>query len=375
MIATKLNTNPPEKALFILHLEDSAPDHLLVCRALDKAHVSYQMHCVDSLDDFVAGASRLPIDVILADYRLNGFTAIDAWNALPRNIGSPPFILVSGAIGEELAVGAVQSGISDFVSKTGMGRLALAIDRALATRQAQMDTAVATQALADSQHKLAEFASHLQATIEAERAAIAREIHDDIGGALVAARLDLAWISRHASDASVQAHLESAHSMVQHAMGASQRIMMNLRPAVLDQGLVAAVQWLADGFAKRMGIPVHVSAYPNIALVNKGIELVAYRVTQEALTNASKHAECKTVHVDISDAEGVLTVEISDDGLGITTGDRDKPKAFGLRGLQERAQTVNGWLDVSSVNGKGTTIILSVPLESSATTSGWDGES
>ena len=375
MIAPKLNTNLPPKDLIILHLEDSTPDHQLVCRALNKAQITYQIHCVDSLDAFIEAASQLTIDVILADYRLNGFTAIEAWNTLPHGVNSPPFILVSGAIGEELAVEAVQRGISDFVSKTGMGRLPLAIDRALATRQAQIDRELATQALADSQRKLTEFANHLQATIEAERASIAREIHDDIGGSLVAARLDLAWVSRHATDTAVQAHLESAHGMVQHAMGASQRIMMNLRPAVLDQGLVAAVQWLVEGFAKRMGVPVSMTAHQDIALTNKTVELVAYRVAQEALTNASKHAKCKTVRVDISDAEGVLTVEVSDDGVGVSTEDRGKPEAFGLRGLQERAQTVGGWLDVSSIAGKGTTIILSVPLTSSANTPNWDSDS
>ncbi len=375
MIAPKLNTNLPPKDLFILHLEDSAADHQLVCRALDKAQISYQILCVDSLEGFAQAVSQLPIDVILADYRLNGFTAIEAWETLSRSATNPPFILVSGAIGEELAVEAVQGGISDFVSKSGMIRLPLSIDRALATRQAQMDRELATQALADSQLKLAEFAGHLQATIEAERASIAREIHDDIGGSLVAARLDLAWVSRHADDKGIQAHLESAHSMVQHAMGASQRIMMNLRPAVLDQGLIAAVQWLTEGFAKRTGIPVSLTTHPDITLKSKNVELVAYRTTQEALTNASKHAHCKHVHVDISDAEGVLTVEITDDGVGVSQTDQQKPKAFGLRGLQERAQTVGGWLDISSVDGGGTTIILSVPLESSSNHHAWDGES
>jgi signal transduction histidine kinase len=369
MIAPKLNQNLPRRKLCILHLEDSIPDHQLVCRTLDKAKIAYQIHCVDTLDAFMETVSKQSVDVILADYRLNGFTAIEAWNSMSRVTSSPPFILVSGAIGEELAVEAVQGGISDFVNKTGMGRLVLAIDRALATRQAQMDRVRATEALAESQRKLAELAGHLQATIEAERASIAREIHDDIGGSLVAARLDLAWVSRHAEDATVQAHLNSAHSMLQHAMGASQRIMMNLRPAVLDQGLVAAIQWLSESFAKRTGIPVSLTTPQDIALTNKSVELTAYRVAQEALTNASKHARCKTVRIDISDAEGVLTVEVNDDGVGVSKADQSKPKAFGLRGLQERAQTVGGWLDVSSMAGKGTTIILSVPLETSASES------
>jgi two-component system, NarL family, sensor histidine kinase UhpB len=157
-------------------------------------------------------------------------------------------------------------------------------------------------------------------------------------------------------------------------MGASQRIMMNLRPAVLDQGLIAAIQWLTTGFAKRTGISVSLNAPQNIALTSKSVELAAYRVAQEALTNASKHARCKTVRVDISDAQNVLTVEVSDDGVGVSTEDRSKPKAFGLRGLQERAQTVGGWLDISSIADQGTTIILSIPLEASTSNPAWDSE-
>lgn len=375
MIAPKLNSNLPSTALFIVHLEDSTPDHLLVCRALDRANVDYQIRCVDTLNGFNEAVSNLPVDVILADYRLSDFTAIDAWNTLSLDVASPPFILVSGAIGEELAVEAVQKGFSDFVSKTALGRLPLAIDRALATRQAQMERAQATRALADSQKKLAELAGHLQATIEAERTSIAREIHDDIGGSLVAARMDLAWISRHASNSAVQMHLESAQTMIQHAMGASQRIMMNLRPGVLDQGLIAAVQWLSESFSKRMSVPVSLTAPPEIVLRNKELELAAYRVTQEALTNVSKHAQCQSVRIDISDAEGVLTVEISDDGVGMGTDARSKPRAFGLRGLQERARALGGWLDISSIADKGTTIILSVPLESASPATNWDNES
>ena len=374
MIAAKLNPNFPERELLILHLEDSAPDHQLACRALTRAQIRYQIRCVETLESFVQSLSELPVDVVLADYRLNGFTALDAWAAMPQDLNRPPFILVSGAIGEELAVEAVQGGISDFVNKADLGRLPLAIDRALATRQAQLDREQANLALAESQRKLAAFADHLQSSIEAERASIAREIHDDIGGSLVAAKLDLAWVGRHADDAEVQSHLEAAQAMLQHAVGASQRIMMNLRPAVLDQGLVAAIQWLTEGFARRTGIATRLNAPSEIAVGSKDIELAAYRVAQEALTNASKYAQCRSVQVDISDAEGVLTVEISDDGIGLSAADREKPTSFGLRGLQERAQTVGGWLDISSALQQGTTIILSVPLESAAAATAWDTE-
>ena len=223
--------------------------------------------------------------------------------------------------------------------------------------------------LAASQIRLAELTEHLQTSIEQERASIAREIHDDIGGALTAVRFDIAWIGRHTSDPAMQQHAISAADMLQHAIGASQRIMMNLRPPVLEQGLVAAVQWLAAGFERRTGVVTRVRTSSDTIHIGTDVQLVAYRTAQEALTNISKHAHSSKVDIELSDGEGVLTLEISDNGCGMDRNTREQPKAFGLKGLQERARTVGGWLDVSSRPGHGTSVILSVPLPHSLTTS------
>lgn len=212
-----------------------------------------------------------------------------------------------------------------------------------------------------SERQLAELTEHLQQSIEQERAAIAREIHDDIGGSLTSVKFDLAWIDRNATEPQVRNHAQAALEMLQHALGASQRIMMNLRPPVLDQGLVAAVQWLAENFERRTGVPTRVDAPASIE-VTPEIQVVAYRTAQEALTNVGKYAQASAVHLELSNAEGFLTLEVRDNGCGMAAGQRDKPKAFGLRGLAERARTVGGWLDVSSQVGRGTSIIVSIPL-------------
>ena len=151
---------------------------------------------------------------------------------------------------------------------------------------------------------------------------------------------------------------------MQHAIGASQRIMMNLRPPVLEQGLVAAVQWLAAGFERRTGISTRVETSGDTISATPAVQLVAYRTAQEALTNISKHAQPSEVRIELSDREHVLTLEVTDNGNGIAPEMLDKPKAFGLKGLHERARTVGGWLDISSRPGEGTSVILSVPLTS-----------
>ena len=155
--------------------------------------------------------------------------------------------------------------------------------------------------------------------------------------------------------------MDAALEMLQHALDASQRIMMNLRPPILDQGLVAAVQWLAASFEKRAGVRVTVRRSSEQIDVPRAVQLVAYRTAQEALTNVAKHANATAVEIDLSDLEGVLTLEVTDNGQGLSSEALKKAKSFGLLGLKERAAKVDGWLDISSTR-RGTSVILSVPL-------------
>lgn len=366
-----MDSDASGRALRILHLEDSIVDHELACRTLRRAGLVYEMRHADTLEGFIEGIAGAPFDLILADYRLPGFTALDAWEHVSRQPGHPPFVLLSGAIGEAAAVDAMRLGIADYLLKDDIGRLPHVITRAIEVFQARRAREHAVAELAASERRLAELTEHLQTSIERERASIAREIHDDIGGALTAVKFDLAWIGRHATKGGLQAHAATATDMLQHAIDASQRIMMNLRPPILDQGLVAAVQWLAESFERRTGVPARVTVGRETIDVPAEVQLVAYRTAQEALTNVTKYAEARLVRIDLSDSEGVLTLEVTDDGRGMDlAASRAKPRSFGLRGLQERARTVGGWLDVSSQPGRGTSIILSVPLPSAAPNQG-----
>lgn len=361
----------PSASLHLLHLEDSELDHALVCNALHKQALPFTITRTQSLPQFTQWVAENRFDIILADYRLPGFTALQAWQAIQHTPDVPPFILLSGTIGEAAAVAAIHQGISDYLHKDDLQHLRRVIERVLAVARAKQAEARAAQELAASEQRLAQFAQHLQTTIENERAAIAREIHDDIGGALAAVKLDLAWITRNPASPQAQAHLQAANAMLQHAMGASQRIMMNLRPAILDQGLIAALEWLIEQFSQRTGMKTtlrvnhrHLQAAPPIALT-------AYRTAQEALTNISKYAHNSQVKIELSDAEGVLTLEISDNGPGISAQQLQKTDAFGIKGLKERAKVAGGWLDLSTQPGQGTTLILSIPLsqDGQATTS------
>ena len=362
MIAAPMAPHSNSLPLRILHLEDSTADHELARLTLRRAGLGHTLHRVDTLEGFRDSLGQESFDVVLADYNLPGFTALDAWALISEQPGHPPFILLSGAIGEAAAVDAMRLGIADYVLKDEIARLPHVIERAREVHEARIAREQAVQELAHSQQRLAELTEHLQSSIEQERAAISREIHDDIGGSLTAILFDLAWIGRHAQQTEVCEHAQAATNMLQHALGASQRIMMNLRPPVLDQGLVAAVQWLASGFERRSGVATQVRSNATVIHLPPEVQLVAYRTAQEALTNASKYAQAQTIHIDMADTGGVFTLEISDDGRGLEDGALTKPKSFGLTGLRERAKTVDGWLDISSLSGQGTSIILSVPL-------------
>ncbi|NDH53473.1 MAG: response regulator [Betaproteobacteria bacterium] len=348
--------------LHLLHLEDSPLDHDLVRRTLQRSGLSFSLDRVDTLDEFVTLSTSERFDAVLADYQLTGFTAIDAWRALPDAARRVPMILLSGAIGEAAAVAAIKLGYSDYLPKDDLGRLPHVLQRAIESNQTRLAKERSEAELAHSESRLAGFAAHLQTAIEQERASIAREIHDDIGGALAAAKLDLARIRRHLSAPASLSHLDAATEMLQHALGASQRIMMNLRPALLEEGLVPALEWLVNSFERRTGISALLRATLARQDLAPDIGLVAYRTAQEALTNVTKHAHCSRVRVELSDTGHALTLEVSDNGRGFSPGRRGKRHSFGLEGLHERARSIGGWLDVSSREGGGTSITLTVPL-------------
>jgi two-component system sensor histidine kinase UhpB len=348
----------------ILHLEDSRVDHTLVKFALQRAQMNHHLTLVETMADFKLELASGLHDLVLADYHLPGFTGLDAWAHVQSTGIDIPFVILSGAIGEAAAVDAMHLGISDYLLKDDMSRLAHVIQRALEMSQSRRAKAHSDARLAESRQRLAELAEHLQTSVEQERADIAREIHDDIGGSLAAVKLELALLARRAEDPDIRKRLESSLEMLQHALGASQRIMLNLRPPFLDQGLVAAVQWLALSFERRTGVRVTVRRSSEQIDVSHAIQLVAYRTAQEALTNISKHApQTSAVDIELSDHESVLTLEVKDNGPGMGSDALLKTTSFGLLGLKERAVKVNGWLDVSSSPG-GTAIILSVPLPS-----------
>ncbi len=356
------------RAIRLLHLEDSELDHALVVAHLRRGALQVQEQRIETRAEFEAALSQ-SWDLVISDHHLPGFTGLEALQVLRQreHAGAAPlpFILVSGQIGEDTAVEAMRNGAADYLLKNNLSRLAVAAEHAIRANQTHRARIRADQELQASRLRLSELAQHLQTSVEAERQSIAREIHDDVGGSLTALKFELDWIRRHAGTDEVQQRAVSALETVTHAIEASQRIMQNLRPAILEQGLLAALQWMTSRFEKRTGILCELRATEGLlgqtSMLPGGVPLVAYRTVQEALTNVSKHAQASRVVVDLSLGGGVLSLEVSDNGRGLNPADLAKARSFGIRGLHERASTVGGWVDLSS-SGAGTSLILSLPL-------------
>lgn len=353
------------RVLRVLHVEDSELDHQLISTQLTRAGLSVELQRLDSLPAVLAALDER-WDAVISDFNLPGYSGLEVLDALKARALPLPFILISGEIGEDIAVAAMRNGASDYLLKNNLNRLAPALLHAIDAAENERARLAADQELVRSKQRLHQLAGHLQTSVELERAAIAREIHDDVGGSLTAIKFDLAWIDRHATEPEVRQRVGAALETVNSAIDASQRIMHNLRPAILEQGLVAALQWMTARFERRTGIEAGLRIGEERLELPPGVPLVAYRTAQEALTNVSKHAQATRVDIELSLDSGVLTLEIRDDGRGIAPGDLAKERSFGIRGLHERAATVGGWVDLSASPGGGTSLILTVPLAQDA---------
>ena len=217
--------------------------------------------------------------------------------------------------------------------------------------------------LQQSQEQLRELSSHIQDAREQERLHIAREIHDDMGGTLTAIKIDVAWLSEHlGGQPELLAKSKGVEGLVDRCIKSANNILRSLRPSVLDSfGLIAAIEMEAEEFEKRTGISCPINQEDEGAEISPDASIALFRIFQETLTNIMKHAKASEVTVDIANRKAGVDLVIADNGIGLKEADRQKPRSFGLRGIQERVAHFNGKVEISSKPGKGTTVSVHVP--------------
>jgi two-component system, NarL family, sensor histidine kinase UhpB len=215
-----------------------------------------------------------------------------------------------------------------------------------------------------SRSRLAELTDHIEQVKEQERTRIAREIHDDLGGNLTAIKMALAMLAARLPD-DQPAMLDKANyldGLVDRTIEAVHRISLDLRPTMLDLGIVAALEWQAREFEKQMGIACVFRGPDDDIALDDDHATALFRIFQEALTNIAKHAGATRVTVLLRRQRAHLTLSISDNGRGILPADRLKPHSFGLRGMSERAKALGGTLALSEAPGGGTMVTIKIRL-------------
>jgi PAS domain S-box-containing protein len=215
-----------------------------------------------------------------------------------------------------------------------------------------------------SRAQLAELSAHVETVKEKERTRIAREIHDDIGGNLTAIKMAVARIRKSlpAGETDLTEKTDYVDSLVDRTIEAVHRVSVDLRPGILDFGIVAAIDWQAREFEKNTGIPCAFSSSKKDISLPSGQSTALFRIFQEALTNVAKHAGATQVTVRLLLTNRSVKLLIADNGRGIAEADRMKPKSFGIRGMMERASALGGQLTVSNAEGGGTELELRIPL-------------
>jgi signal transduction histidine kinase len=203
---------------------------------------------------------------------------------------------------------------------------------------------------------------------EAERARVARDLHDQVGQSLTSVLLGLRLVDRSlAGDApeldDVRAHSDEVRDLVAEALDQVRRLAFELRPTVLDDvGLVAALRRLAGDLGERHGVTVDLTlgGFDDEVRLPSELETVVYRVVQEALTNVVRHAQASRASVVLAVDAGGIRAEIVDDGVGFEV-DEGPPSSLGLAGMVERAALVDGRMAIHSTRGRGTRVVLEVP--------------
>lgn len=352
-----------KNAVRILILEDVPSDAELIGHVLHKAGIGFVRQCVDDRGSFLESLTHFSPDIILSDYSLPGFDGGTALNVAREMAPEVPFIFVTGAVGEEFAVELLKSGATDIVLKDRLSRLPLCVKRALEEAEEKRIRIKAEEELRKAHQRLI-------TVQEEERRCVARELHDSLGGCLMAIKFALENeldAAEKDHDSARQSRVEKVTAMVEEAFKETKRMQKQLSPPVLDDfGVVVAVQSLCREFQ---------SWYPSIRIkplleireedVPENLKITIYRVLQEGLNNIAKHSEAGSARITLSRPDERIHLVLQDKGRGFDLRQYEESRtnfaSMGITGMRERTRLSGGTFSILSTPGKGTTIRASWP--------------
>ena len=212
---------------------------------------------------------------------------------------------------------------------------------------------------------LSELSNHLQVVREEEKSKLARDIHDELGGILVSAKMDVAWVEKRLRerDPEAAAKLDRTLQTLDDGVETKRRIIEELRPTLLDNlGLPAALDWQVHEICDRAGLQCAIEMPPEDVLIDPPLAIALYRIVQEALTNIVKYARAKKVNVDLSLTPDDVTLLIEDDGVGIPDDAQSNRLSHGIAGMRQRVKAMHGEFSIGRRPEGGTIIEVNVPV-------------
>jgi signal transduction histidine kinase len=354
-IGARLNRYPadrqPEEAAFletILDLFDRHRDLYQSARALEPAAPQGRAHDLMS-DQIVTMRSEL----------LDRSGQLSSWNG--RQLHDADEALLS-------QFGHLRASLTDSLSIALAAGLLLVLASMAYILRLERQTRSRYRELAYSRHELERLSSSLVDAQEAERRAISRELHDEVGQSLGALLVDLARLSSNlpADDDQIRQRLDHMKSVAERTVGTVRDIALLLRPSMLDDlGLVAALEWQGREVSRRSEIEVSVESENVSEDLPDEYKICIYRLVQEALNNAVRHSQARNAKVRVSASGSGIAVEVGDDGHGF---DPRRARGLGILGMEERVKRLGGTLTVKSAAGQGAVLRAELPLPVSAGT-------
>ncbi|MEO8125831.1 MAG: CHASE3 domain-containing protein [Bryobacteraceae bacterium] len=212
--------------------------------------------------------------------------------------------------------------------------------------------------------ELSALSTHLQYVAEREKAAIARELHDELGGLMIAAKMDVSWLEKRlaSQDQDIKLRWERLRKLLEDGLNMKRRVVETLRPTLLDNmGLVPAVKWIYDETCKRGGLKGSARFPEGDVVLSDEASIAVFRVVQEALTNVLKHAKAKEVHLEMTLGDDQLKLEIRDNGIGMSGA--TPAGGHGMLSMRHRMTSLGGTTQIAAAPGGGTAIHIALPLD------------
>lgn len=211
--------------------------------------------------------------------------------------------------------------------------------------------------------ELAALSAFLQTHYEREKARLARELHDELGGILTPAKMDLSWLeARLSGDAQYNERMSRLSALIDQGIDLKRRIIEELRPSLLDHlGLAAAVQWFVDETCGAAKVESRVTV-SKLERLSPDLEIALYRIVQESVNNAVRHSKATRIELIVERTGDGVRLAVHDNGVGIADLDRARKQSYGLVGMTHRMRAINGTLDISSRKGEGTRVEAFLPL-------------